>query len=77
MSATIICAGVIDVAVLPATCSTGWLSIDTGLGFDISTLDPTAILSAFTAGAVVCFVPLSVAWACSFVLSMISGGYRG
>lgn len=77
MSTTIICSGLIDVSVSPVTCSTGWLSIDTGLGFDISTLDPSAILSAFTAGAVVCFVPLSIAWACAFLLSTIAGSSRG
>lgn len=77
MSTTLICLSVIDVTGASPICSTGWQVIETSLGFDVSQLDPASILSAFSAGAILCFVPLSIAWACSFVLSTISGSSRG
>ncbi|CAK0748254.1 conserved hypothetical protein [Gammaproteobacteria bacterium] len=73
MSQSLVCLSAINNTVVPAVCSTGWQVVETALGFDISQLDPASILSAFTAGAVVSFVPLSIAWACSFLLNTIRG----
>lgn len=70
---TVVCTAAIDTTVIPPTCSSGWTSIETGLGFDISQLDPGSIVSAFTAGATFMFVPLAVIWGCSLVLISLKG----
>ena len=56
-------------------CSGGWstTSINNFLPFNPSTLDPVSILSAMASGMVIVFPVYFVAWAASFVLSMISG----
>ena len=71
MSMMLVCLGDINVTVNPPACSVGWSAINTGLGFDITQLDPSAIFGAFTAGATICFVPLSIAWAAGFILKSL------
>ncbi len=61
-STTIVCTGVLDVSVSPPSCSVPWISVDTGLGFDVSQLDPGAVVGAFAAGAVIVFPAFALAW---------------
>lgn len=71
---TIVCVGG-DITIVAGQpqCSNGWQIVESILAFDISLLDPAAIVSAFTAGATFCFVPLAMVWAASHVLDMLRG----
>lgn len=72
-TAALVCNGVIDVNVTPPTCSSAWLAVDTGLGFDVSQLDPAVVVQAFTAGAAITFPAFAIAWGAAFVLKGLGG----
>ena len=71
MATTLICMSVIDTNISPPFCGSGWVSVDTGLGFDIAQLDPASLGGAFLAGALVCFSAYAIAWAGGFVISIL------
>jgi len=68
-----ICTGNISSGSGMPVCDVPWTSQVTVSAFDISQLDPTAIVSAFSAGFTMLFVPLSVVWAVSVVIDMLRG----
>ena len=71
MPSTLICISNIHVDVAPPTCDTGWISTDTGLGWDVSQLDPQILAEAFIAGSVLCFGLYGLAWSAGFVISLL------
>ncbi len=73
MSTTIVCQGVLDVTVNPPLCSVPWLGVDTGLGFDVSQLDPVVVVQAFSAGAIMVFPVLAISWGAAMVVNSIRG----
>lgn len=73
MSTTLVCTGTIDLLSVPPACSVPWIAADTGLGFDVSQLDPVVVVQAFSAGAVIVFPPFAIAWAAGIVVSSIRG----
>lgn len=75
MALTPVCTGNIGNSALGGTptCDVAWTAQLTASAFDISQLDPAAIVSAFSAGFTMLFIPLSVVWAASVVIDMIRG----
>lgn len=73
MAQTIVCNGVLDTTVMPPTCSVPFIGVDTGLGFDVSQLDPNAVMLAFSAGATIVFPAYGIAWGAAFVINTLRG----
>ena len=65
----LICRGTWNLAVSPPVCSGSLLSVQSGLAFDPSMLDLSAVLSAIGSGFTVAAVPLMVILGCRAFLS--------
>jgi len=73
MSQTLVCPGSINTTTTPPTCSVAWIAVDSGLGFDVSALDPGALVGAFAAGASVVWLPFATTLIVTHVLKFIRG----